>query len=66
MQVEVRALPTSTRRAASFSSTSKAMRRAGLGALYEAFERLKAKLEAKGLFAERKRAIPRFPRASVS
>ena len=34
----------------------------GLGALYEAFERLKAKLAAEGLFAEEvKRAIPAFP-----
>jgi exodeoxyribonuclease VII large subunit len=36
----------------------------GLGALYEAFERLKAKLAAEGLFAEEaKRPIPSFPRA---
>jgi exodeoxyribonuclease VII large subunit len=39
------------------------MRRAGLGVLFEKFARLKAKLEAEGLFApERKRAIPRFSR----
>jgi exodeoxyribonuclease VII large subunit len=39
------------------------MRRAGLGALYEAFERLKAKLEREGLFdPARKRELPRFPR----
>ena len=38
------------------------MRRAGLGALFERFARLKARLEAEGLFApERKRALPRFP-----
>ncbi len=36
---------------------------AGVGALQRAFERLKAKLAAEGLFAsERKRALPRFPR----
>jgi len=36
---------------------------AGTGALYQEFERLKAKLEAEGLFApERKRPLPRFPR----
>ena len=40
------------------------MRLAGIGALYEKFERLKAKLEAAGWFAaERKRPLPAFPRA---
>jgi exodeoxyribonuclease VII large subunit len=35
----------------------------GIGALQAAFERLKQKLKAEGLFAqERKRALPRFPR----
>lgn len=39
------------------------LQRAGAGALYEQFLRLKARLEAEGLFsAERKRAIPRYPR----
>lgn len=39
------------------------MRRAGAGALYEQFLRLKAKLEAQGVFnADRKRPIPAFPR----
>ncbi|NLG70435.1 MAG: exodeoxyribonuclease VII large subunit [Chloroflexi bacterium] len=38
------------------------IRPAGEGALYQQFMRLKAKLEAEGLFApERKRAIPRWP-----
>jgi exodeoxyribonuclease VII large subunit len=36
---------------------------AGRGALFEAFERLKAKLKAEGLFEpERKRPLPAFPR----
>jgi len=40
-----------------------AMRRAGAGALFEQFLRLKAKLEAQGLFdADRKRPLPPFPR----
>lgn len=39
------------------------MRQAGAGALYEQFLRLKASLEAQGLFdAGRKRGLPRFPR----
>jgi exodeoxyribonuclease VII large subunit len=39
------------------------MRRAGQGALFEQFLRLKAKLEAEGLFeAARKRALPLLPR----
>ncbi|HEX5358214.1 MAG TPA: exodeoxyribonuclease VII large subunit [Aquabacterium sp.] len=39
------------------------MQRAGAGALYEQFLRLKARLEAEGLFdADRKRMLPRFPR----
>ena len=38
------------------------MQRAGAGALFEQFLRLKARLEAQGLFdAQRKRAIPVFP-----
>lgn len=39
------------------------MQRAGAGALFEQFLRLKARLEAQGLFeTARKRAIPAFPR----
>jgi exodeoxyribonuclease VII large subunit len=41
-----------------------AMRPAGAGALYEQFLRIKAKLEAQGLFdPARKRELPRWPRA---
>ena len=63
VKVEVRALPTLYEARGKFQLNVEAMRRAGLGALYEAFERLKAKLEKEGLFdAGRKRALPRFPR----
>ncbi|MGZ8228073.1 MAG: exodeoxyribonuclease VII large subunit [Burkholderiales bacterium] len=62
MQVEVRACPTLYESRGKFQLNVEAMRRAGLGALYEAFERLKAKLEGEGLFdPARKRALPRFP-----
>ena len=41
-----------------------AMQRAGAGALYEQFLRLRARLDALGLFeASRKRRLPAFPRA---
>jgi len=64
MQVEVRALPTLYEARGKFQLSVEVMRRAGLGALYEAFERLKAKLEQEGLFdPARKRPLPRFPRA---
>ncbi|MBX9849517.1 MAG: exodeoxyribonuclease VII large subunit [Rhodocyclaceae bacterium] len=46
-----------------FQLTVDGMRRAGLGQLFEAFSRLKVKLEQEGLFAaERKRELPRYPR----
>ena len=64
MRVEVRGLPTVYEARGKYQLNVDAMRRAGQGALYEAFERLKAKLDAEGLFdAERKREIPAFPRA---
>jgi exodeoxyribonuclease VII large subunit len=63
MKVEVRALATIYEARGKYQLNVEAMRRAGLGALYEAFERLKARLEAEGLFAEeRKRALPEMPR----
>lgn len=44
--------------------TIQTLRRAGVGGLYEAFLKLKAKLEKEGLFGEeRKRAIPTHPRS---
>jgi exodeoxyribonuclease VII large subunit len=62
MQVEVLALPTLYEARGDFQLTLENMRPAGLGALYEAFEKLKSKLELDGLFdAERKRALPFLP-----
>jgi exodeoxyribonuclease VII large subunit len=64
VKVEVRALASIYEARGKFQLNVEAMRRAGLGALYEAFERLKAKLEQEGLFdPARKRPLPRFPRA---
>jgi exodeoxyribonuclease VII large subunit len=63
-QVEVRASATLYEARGKYQLNVEVMRRAGLGALYEAFEKLKAKLDREGLFAEeRKREIPAFPRA---
>jgi exodeoxyribonuclease VII large subunit len=64
MQVEVRAAPTLYEARGDFQLGVETLRRAGLGLLFEAFERLKKKLAQEGLFdAERKRPIPAFPRA---
>ncbi len=63
MQVEVRARPTLYEARGEFQLAVDFMRRAGLGALYEAFARLKTRLEKDGLFApERKKPLPAFPR----
>lgn len=63
MQVEVLALATLYEARGDFQLTLEKMRPAGLGALYEAFERLKARLEGDGLFdAERKRDLPLLPK----
>jgi exodeoxyribonuclease VII large subunit len=62
MQVEVLALATLYEARGEFQLTLEQMRPAGLGALYDAFERLKRKLESDGLFdAARKRPLPLFP-----
>ncbi len=62
MQVEVLALPTLYEARGEFQLTLEQMRPAGLGVLYEAFERLKQKLEGEKLFdAARKRPLPFFP-----
>lgn len=61
-QVEVLALPSLYEARGEFQLTLEQMRPAGMGGLYEAFERLKKKLEYEGLFAEsRKRALPAIP-----
>lgn len=62
VQVEVRALVTLYEPRGDFQLNVEAVRRAGLGALYEAFEKLKSKLEKEGLFDRaRKKAVPAFP-----
>lgn len=63
MQVEVRATPTIYEARGEFQLNVETVRLAGIGALYEQFARLKARLEAAGWFAPaRKRPLPRFPR----
>lgn len=62
-QVEARALVSLYEPRGDFQLTIDTLRRAGLGRLFEAFARLKDKLEREGLFsAEKKRPLPRFPR----
>jgi exodeoxyribonuclease VII large subunit len=63
-RVEVLALVTLYEPRGQFQLTVETLRRGGVGALFEAFERLKAKLKDEGLFdAPRKRSLPAFPRA---
>lgn len=63
MQVEVRATPTLYEARGEFQLQVDTLRRAGLGALFEAFEKTRARLELEGLFdIARKRAPPAFPR----
>jgi exodeoxyribonuclease VII large subunit len=62
MQVEARVNVSLYEPRGDFQLNVETMRPGGLGALYEAFAKLKAKLEAEGLFAEaRKRPLPAFP-----
>ncbi|AXA91883.1 exodeoxyribonuclease VII large subunit [Massilia sp. YMA4] len=62
-KVEVRALVTLYGPRGDYQINVEAIRRAGVGALFEAFMRLKEKLAAAGLFDEaRKRPLPLFPR----
>jgi exodeoxyribonuclease VII large subunit len=63
MRVEARALVTLYEPRGRFQLNVEHMRRAGLGPLYERFLKLKAKLEAEGLFdPAAKREIPEFPK----
>lgn len=63
MQVEVRALVNVYEARGDLQLSVESIRQAGLGNLFEAFLRLKTKLEGEGLFSpENKRAIPRLPR----
>ncbi|MES2901082.1 MAG: exodeoxyribonuclease VII large subunit [Pseudomonadota bacterium] len=63
-KVEVRALVTLYGARGDYQINVEQIRRAGVGALYEAFLRLKDKLGAQGLFdPERKRALPLFTRS---
>jgi exodeoxyribonuclease VII large subunit len=64
LQVEARALVGLYEPRGEFQLTVEHLRPAGLGALYEAFVRLRERLEREGLFAEAfKRMLPPFPRA---
>jgi exodeoxyribonuclease VII large subunit len=63
-RIEVRALVTMYEPRGELQLNVEAVRRTGQGRLYEAFLRLKAQLEAEGLFdAQRKRPVPAHPRA---
>ena len=63
LKVEVRALVTLYEARGDFQLNVETMRRAGQGALFEAFLRLRDKLEREGLFdAALKQPLPRYPR----
>ena len=62
-RVEVRATVGLYAARGDFQLNVEVMRKAGIGNLYEAFLKLKAKLESEGLFdPNRKRSLPEFPR----
>ncbi|KAB2937627.1 MAG: Exodeoxyribonuclease 7 large subunit [Rhodocyclaceae bacterium] len=62
-RVEARALVTLYEARGGFQLSVEALRQAGIGAMFEAFARLREKLEKEGLFApERRLPLPRFPR----
>ncbi|MDD5295624.1 MAG: exodeoxyribonuclease VII large subunit [Rhodocyclaceae bacterium] len=63
MQVEARAVVTLYEARGDYQLNVEALRRAGIGALFEAFARLRDRLAAEGLFdPDRKRALPAYPR----
>lgn len=63
MQIEVLALVTIYEPRGDYQLNVETIRQAGLGSLYEAFERLKSKLENAGLFRpENKKLLPKFPK----
>ena len=63
MQIEAQALVTLYEPRGDFQLNVETMRRAGRGALFEAFLRLRERLEKEGLFeTEKKRRLPPFPR----
>ena len=62
-QVEVRATPTLYEPRGDFQLSVDFARKAGLGALFEAFQRLRLRLQAEGMFDEAlKRPLPVMPR----
>jgi exodeoxyribonuclease VII large subunit len=64
LAVEVRATASIYEARGEFQLNVETVRQAGIGALWERFERQKARLAAAGWFApERKRALPTLPRA---
>jgi len=64
LAVEVRATPSIYEARGEFQLNVENVRLAGVGALYEKFAQLKARLEAAGWFAQtRKRPLPAYPRA---
>ena len=63
LRVEARALVTLYEARGGFQLNVEALRHAGIGALFEAFARLRERLEKEGLFApERRQPLPRHPR----
>ncbi len=64
LQIEALASPSLYEARGEFQLQIENLRPAGLGRLFEAYEKLKAKLEAEGLFdPENKQALPDFPKS---